>query len=172
MARGASSSLQAPGEAVASGSTMCPVWFTLDWARGDFDSGNSVPPVRFLAYEGSSSFGLPSHGTLFSSRGVMCERVTQIRHSASKRVIAGCIHFFSRSEIVWHLDTRGSLSDPIVTCCFWRGEKMNYHDHNIDVRTLTMSGIFTLHELYVPTQKQTENLQGSWKGTDHGLMNL
>lgn len=85
---------------MASRSTACPVWLTLDWARGDFDSSNSIPPLRFLAYEGSSSFRLPSHGALFSSRGVMCEGVAQIRYSARERVIACCIHFISRSEIV------------------------------------------------------------------------
>lgn len=79
---GVRSSLQVPREAVTPGSAACPVWLILDWPRGDFDRDNSVLPLRFLACEGSYSFGLPSHGASFTSKGVMCERVTQIRHSA------------------------------------------------------------------------------------------
>lgn len=128
--------------------------------------------LRFLAYESSSSFGLPSYGTLFASRGVMCEGVTQIRHSARERVIACCIHFISRSEIVWHLETRGSFFKSHCDTLFLKREKMNYGGHSIGVWTLTMSGIFTLDGVYVPTQKQTGNLQGSGRGTDHGLRTL
>lgn len=49
---------------------------------------------------------------------------------------------------------------------------MNYHGHSVGVWTLTMSSMFTLDGVYVPTQKQTGNLQGSWKGADHGLRAL
>lgn len=55
---------------------------------------------------------------------------------------------------------------------FLKRGKMNYHGHSVGVWTLTMSSMFTLDGVYVPTQKQTGNLQGSWKGADHGLRAL
>lgn len=68
----------------SSGSWECSMscMVTLDWARGDFDRDNSVPPLRFSAYEGSSSFGLSSRGALFASRGAMCEGVTSCQRES------------------------------------------------------------------------------------------